>query len=531
MKILANFVNAHLSRKVAIILLVTGALAWLLIHCSAVYCLTPVHIDCFQNAGAFAGGSANDIGWKMMGDWRGYDRSWGFHWYGPVYLRALVAQSLPFHPLTEVTLAALAWLCACLLLWSVNRLFQLPTLLILLAIFGAACNSTVMIANGFYRPEAYVALFAVLLLPELWNGKKRLRSIFTAGILFLLPQMHPTGFIIGAAYLGSIFVYNLVEHKRGLVILGRWQEFYRCLFFYCSGIACFFSYYFFQPDAWQQLRENISAQRQLPLEWYNIFYRGFRGMRGMLEGGFLTLAAFNALLWVFIFVRQIFVSSVSNLPAGIIYAALVISAFWLYAIGAKVLNPCHLLPIVPLSALLLAWQVSIVSERFWKIAVYGLFTFLMLSQSVFLTWRFATAAQGGFKAFRDQHRAFVLSLPADRQLFLPVSLWEAAYIERGYTNCYLATFPNLANRAWRNEYEEFSFSKVKAGDLLVLDCDDQENGVFCQVANIRMRVVNPDFLDPKLWDLLSERKLQMGNSNVLWRKYQVFQRNQTLTRH
>ena len=98
-----------------------SAVVWLLVLWLVALYTGPVIVDGFQSIGAAASASGpGELKWSMLGNYRDYDRTWGFHWFGWPLIRSLLLDLVPWSSVWDLLLVCIMLGAAAVLtLWVI----------------------------------------------------------------------------------------------------------------------------------------------------------------------------------------------------------------------------------------------------------------------------------------------------------------------------------------------------------------------------------------------------------------------------
>ena len=496
------------------------------------YAVGSIIVDGFQSLGAVSDSRAVfDLHWPLVGEYLGYDQSWGFHWPGWPLMRSLLVSVFPWSPTADLVFLALLWAGAAWILsdlaqrnWSVAWAGGLG--------FLALVTPGVVVTLQNYRPEVITALLLLIALRQ-WSTKDcGGRWILWLALLFL-PLMHPLGVVVPGAWLG----WGSLLQFRQQGFAGAWKRYGASAVAVGLGMVCFVLWFGFQPMAWEQFRTNLEAQRLLGQGLQTNHLTIFR----WLYGGWSALP--SALLMLFALVQGVraFRSSWRRVStsaqdhgtvvlceptieelAGI--GVLVAFGFnWLL----KNPNPNHFMAVMPFVSWLFVSGVRQALGRWHRmLPIVACVLMVLASNALMAKYALALWRNEG-RSYRASIAESLQALPAARKVWIPVAFWEAAQMSarNGKTQYQFSTFPNVLARSKREEYERQVLSDLQAGDLLIWDPLQEKGGVFNFVTEtaLRHRLIHPES-QPESWERLTEIRIPVQYSRGQAVDFQVYRK-------
>jgi hypothetical protein len=432
--------------------------------------------DGFQSVGATFGSRPGHLTWPMMGTFEGFDRTWGYHWFGWPMMRSLAGFIVPWTSLGDgISLHLLRALAAVLVgEWLLSRQGSA----------GAAWIGflTVLLNRGWFcsmaflfRPETATALLlwmAALPLLGMGGGSSRLITWISAGSLVVLPVMHPLAWpaVFLLVVMGSLTIRN--EEKSG-----RWLS-KACLRWWLPalmGLAWFACYYLADPLRLAQLKDTLQtttlirsglgdSERRLFLDPKNLFYSGPL----LVVVGLSLLAIWRRAMPAVTWIRDGF---------GLSLAMVVLSLVYLLAAGHP--NTGHATVMAPF----LGYSAGRLFDLDWRSLLPGRIVRLALIGQVTLCSAPLLLTAASFVAHPPSSpRARAVTVLAEAlastkgRVIIPLSLWEAAgrVSDPDRARIRFATFPNWVPLARRFAYEKDLASSLAEGDMLVAETTSSE---------------------------------------------------------
>ena len=156
-------------------------------------------VDGFQSLGAMTESSMpGSLHWPLVGSFMGYDQTWGFHWIGWPLLRSLLVPLLEWQPLIELCILSVLWAASSWMVMTLTDRAETPSLKIWAGLLTVIAPGFLVAAQS-YRPEIPTALFLLIAL-RYWQSGEKKQQAMRAVALFVLPLMHPLGFIVPVSW-------------------------------------------------------------------------------------------------------------------------------------------------------------------------------------------------------------------------------------------------------------------------------------------------------------------------------------------
>ncbi|WP_338289246.1 hypothetical protein [Luteolibacter sp. LG18] len=475
-------------------------------------------VDGFQSLGAAVQpGHPGQLSWPFVGSFMGYDRAWGFHWFGWPWLRSILGMAFPWSSCGDTLLLTAVWAITAIwtgdfarkvFAWRGAGLWTTVTLLL---------QPLFLVSVQSYRPEIPTAL-VLWLISLAWGARERWKVAFRFAGLVILPLFHPLGVVVPGLWL----VVDIFRCR-------TWRDRYRSAFRMDSvamliGLALFAGWYV-GGLAGEQFLANISAQRALTQAmnagYGALFHFGFSSNAAKLALSFGIVATWEA-------IRIVWKATMG----GDAYVRLGPALAWLGALAFSIVsknpNPLHLLAVFPFMAWLVAGAINDLIERSGNSIRLGVIaTAWILSASLCLTAVKRTVlvlSQGG-AGYRATLQEILNSVPQADRIYLPVCFWEAA-VESGRWGSYrFSTFPNILSKAMRKDYEELVFRDSRAGDIFILDPHQEVAGVFNEYDETAMKQVAVKPWEQAEWTELKRVRLGFSYSFGQSEEFVIFQKN------
>jgi len=482
-----------------------------------------VIVDGFQSLGAMADSSSpGSLHWPMVGSFMGYDQTWGFHWIGWPLLRSLLLPLLEWQPLIELCILTVLWTASSWMVMTLTNRAETPRLKIWAGLLTVIAPGFLVAAQS-YRPEIPTALFLLIAL-RYWQSGEKKQQAMRAVALFVLPLLHPLGFIVPASWFGWDLLWNWRDQGffRAIKEL-LWKAWPLCL-----GVVAFVAWFGVQPEAWAQFHLNVKSQRLL-VEGMNTgwstFFRWGLGSRGALPLILLLLGALvSSALLVFPFLKK---KCAGTCDVPIWYAAVGFAVALFFNIAAKNPNSLHLVAVLPMAVILYVDGMDRVARIITPLLVplaMTLTVVLFCVHPIKLTYQLY---QNNGRSYRGAFIASLEQLPETRKVLIPVAFWEAALQQRDKRSIVyeFSTFPNILERDKRRRYETEVMRNVQKGDLLIWDPLQEQGGVFNFVETTALRhvLINPK--DETAWEKVSEIRLPVQYSLSQAIEFKVYRRN------
>ncbi len=498
------------------------AVVWLILAWQTVLRTGTVIVDGFQSTGAVAATrQPGQLFWPMVGDFLGYDHCWGFHWFGWLWLRSLTTWAVPWSPGVDLLLMACLWLGAAWLCGTAAARFTAAAWAGALAQALVLAMPVAMIAAQSYRPELPAAVLLTWVATR-WQRVGWAGRLARGLPLLALPCIHPLGLVVPACWLATAVLFERRALRR--CVAERWSDAVALV----VGAGLFVLWFALQPQAWAQFQANVTAQRQLA------HAMGF-GFDGIFRLGLTTRPALMS--WPVIGVG-------SALAAVVLWEALagkaeagrnsfgrLAAAAWfgalLFCVVTRNPNALHLTAVFPFVGALAAVAVHrmVAAGRAPRLVGYAVAAVVVGALALLPAKRLILLGKHRAASYREVVRGLVGSLPQARHTYIPVAMWEAAIAAGGTGAGYrFSTFPNLLDRANREEFELAIFRDVTTGDLLVIDPLQEKAGVFNSYPETAMRqtLVVPDGSSD--WELVAEHRLPFLYSQGQSERFLVYRR-------
>lgn len=487
-------------------LLQCGFLAAALFLWGIAYTVGSVIVDGFQSIGSISAARIPlSLHWPLVGDYLGYDQTWGFHWPGWPLLRSMLLPVLAWSPAIDLLLLSLIWVAAA---WLVSKLAESnsPQASSTATGFLTLLAPGVVITLQNYRPEIITALLLLIAL-RYWNESTRAGRVLLGVVLLVLPLTHPLGLVVPAAWL----TWGLFLGWRGKGLGPAIQAYKLQILTLAVGLLLFVLWFALQPQAWEQFQTNIEAQRLLSKGMEINHLTFFRWMFGRITS--LTLAILLLVsIWFGCCLCYSHVSgkcddSRDNTDhSSMTLAGLAVIAAFLFNWLVKNANSHHLMSVMPM----MIW-LFVCAVRRWFGSVHSWLPtvacviLLGLSNALLAKYVMALIKQGG-KSYRAGLTQALHTLPSARKVWIPVAFWEAAQIASrenpiGYQ---FSTFPNVLERSKRVTYEMQVMTDMQSGDLLIWDPLQEQGGVFnfVEITALRHVLINPH--DESQWEKMDD---------------------------
>jgi hypothetical protein len=462
-----------------------------------------VIVDGFQSIGAISASKySGDLHWPMMGNFMGYDHTWGFHWIGWPLLRSLFLPLLPWNPVTEFSLLCAIWLAVAVLLAKTIKRSREGS-----SAFSAASLS--LLAPGFlvalqsYRPEIITGLLLILY-PYARDERNGGKGFFLGMLFLFLPLFHPLGVVIPAAWITADFIWKLRDSGWKQAIFGAIRP-SCCLAAGCLLMACWF---FLQPQAWDQFLLNIRTQRLLTEGLGPGYWQVMRWGYGSKSAFPLVLLLLGGICGGIIALwhqwqhhrNEAMLRPQTLAAVGFLSA----SAFNLVA---KNPNSNHMLAVMPFAAWLFLLACNSVYKDQWLRLRKALFALFVCVCNVYPLKNMHLLLKQGGKSYRGELRKALGEIPSTGKVLIPVVFWESAQILalQQKTIYQFSTFPNVLERSKRYSYEDRVLSDIRQGDLLLWDSLQEQGGVFnfVEVTALKHQIIRPPS-QPEMWEKVKD---------------------------
>jgi len=395
----------------------------------------------------------------LLANFSGSDRVWGLHFPGAPLLYSVVFSCLRFRPELAVLMFMVLWaaLAACTG-WLAFRVTGRGFWAMAAAALILADRSFFAIAQ-FHRPEMVAALDLVLVWVTLAGAEPIRGGVrhLGAGIAFLLlPMLHPVTLVFGAVACAFLVLRAMRRSPRdGMPVAAPCTG-------YAAGCAALFLWFYLQPDAWSQFYDHANS-RKIPISPGSMFTQAFQeSYYPLFTGNVLIAAAFVVAAWV---IYQWMRGHTPSDRVTVVGAAIVALCLFIQPSFKNSLYRSLCLPesVVLIVGVLAGFDSKAASRRWIRVlaclavAVHGLF------------WvsRTARFIESGQPHIREELAQIVDELPKGRRILIPEALWEAAVRDPGRFE--LNTLPQMASPAHRMAYESLVYTRLSAGDVVVVD--------------------------------------------------------------
>lgn len=480
-----------------------------------------VVVDSFQSLGAVAGAAGpGRLRWPFMGDFMGYDQTWGFHWFGWPFVRSLLLPVLPWRPMTDFALACLIWGGAAWLIARLAERLRQDSSGIWVGLLSVSAPGF-MASLQSYRPEILTALVLVVALVT-WEEKGRKEAVWRSVALILLPMLHPLGSVVPGCWLATT---ALLDWRRYRWKAAAIRTLPRAMAL-GLGVLLLLAWYGFQPTAWAQFQLNVRCQRLLVeglgAGWLTFFKWGLGGISSI----FLLSLFIPASLWGLRCVAGGLSPSLTSNRRLELLASIGVLVTLAFNIAAKNPNMLHLVAVMPMAAWLcqgfVHWVAGAMPRRLGQ---FGLPALLLLFWVYPLRQGLSCLRHQGV-GYRDELADVLDGLPDSKRILIPVALWEAALSRPSSATEYrFSTFPNLLTQVERAEFERSLVDQLQVGDLLIWDPLQDDGGIFNFVTAtaLKHQVLRPPD-DPEHWERLEDRTLKVTYSRGQPSSFQVYRR-------
>ncbi|QUE50223.1 hypothetical protein KBB96_15265 [Luteolibacter ambystomatis] len=483
-------------------------------------CTGSVIVDGFQSIGAAAGSHGpGSLRWPLVGSFMGYDRTWGFHWFGWPWLRSWLIPVVSWSPGADVSLLWGLWiLTATRVAVLVGKAEGKVT--------GMAAGFFTLAAPGIltalqsYRPEIPTACALVLLAGCWWQDTKR-TLVCRSLLLLILPTLHPLGLVVPGAWCAGVAVLEWC--RNGLMAAVR-----RTLppvLALAGGVLLFVAWYGLQPDAWAQFKLNLASQRMLVdgmgAGYLTLFRWGLSG-RGAIPLLVLLVPAFA--YGICLLLRAVRNPKDTSNDILLLPALAIVISFALNVVGRNP-NPLHFVGVLPFAVWLVCAggrKITMLRSGKLLIPVMAVACGLMAVYPAKQAW---LLLRSGGESYRNGLAKTLDRLPPSRRVLIPVCLWEAALRPGQGRDFRFSTFPNILPRRERSEYEQMVMADTAPGDLLVWDPLQEQGGVFNFVTAtaLKHQLIQPIGVED-LWEPMGEISAPVRYSDSQATVFQVFRR-------
>jgi hypothetical protein len=467
----------------------------------------PVISDSWQSVGpAVFSQHPFDLTGAFLGDFDGYDKTWGHHWPGWALFLSLFSPWLGFGPIMVFSIEAILVALAALVVFRIGA--SEAKWCYALSFMGLALlNPEINVSLSMMRPEPLTGLVMIVLAWAVIDSLGRRREMALIGFCAAaLPLLHVLGVIAPPAMIGIIVIWHRVsprevwaDHRRRklLALAGGWL----------IGITSLAVWFLGNTDRLHQFKENLAAQRLSAHALWNSFRSCYLGDVG---GGMMFL------LWlVLVVVMLASIQKSSRNLRCLLWAAMPFAAV-VFSILAHNPNRLHLAAVIPCALIACKLGGFLPLNRIGKWSGSVLLPVIAFALAFHLN-RVVKIWQTGGKCPRPDLVELLRRHQGHGKLYIPLSLWEAAATLPA-PEALFYTFPNVAVPEYREAAERSLFAKALPGDRLIFDVTQNQanNDYFNREAFVHLTHVDEASLGPVIETCIVEG---MAGS----RRYQVIQ--------
>lgn len=461
-----------------------------------------------------------DLKIPYLGDFESYGRAWGHQWPGGMWIRAGIFTIVPFTREADMAFyLGCQWLSAFLigyLIWNTtrNRWLVVGAFLMMLS------DRLVMISLELHRFEALAVLSVVALTTFAWKlgpGISWPWYLMGGAAAFFAPMVHPYAGPLAALLLTLLLfkAFFLREcAKRDAVLM--WGLF-------AAGIAAMASWFFFQPEAWEQYARNMALQKS--------FSKNFNVIWPQLAVAYRAQS--GRILWLFAIVVS--AGFLAGRPAllktipGFSFLRMALPGVLVGTIFLQTVTRCNNYVYLimgngaGIAMIAIMVQALMRSKSPWRWvgqALTAVFLATVLLWAAITPYRFYQYARAGLPDFRRVTDGLLKDIPAGRKVYFPPPLWDSVtrlHLNHDYR---LWTFAVASSEDRRKRYEDKAYFDAAPGDILIVDClalQGPDTWGYLPTRNI----VPPD---ERKWKLIKkERKLFPGGNVDFGYDFEVYE--------
>ncbi len=422
-----------------------------------------------------------DLRGLYLGDFDGYERTWGHHWPGWPMFMSFFTSWVKFDSKVVFTISALiTLLCAFIFYlksWNVCGKFAACAMAGIILLFPDT-----NVALSMMRPEPLGSLlFFILAFLFIETNPSRARSI----TLLLLSAFSPFLHILSAVAVFSLIVCFILMNRLSLKEMkndNRWVYFKNMLVGWIIGCGGLVVWFVGDQSRFSHIKQNLMAQK---LSYHSLF----KSLSACYFQDVTGYAISFTFLTIIVAAGCLIVKRINHRRFYLWASAPIICV--LFSFITENPNRLHLITIFPAALMALVVIYTIMPVR-KGVVLAGILMPLFVGSLAFHFNRIARLAMNGVEDNRSKLGHFLNSQKGDHQTYISVSLWESA-ANSNFQNCVLYTFPNVAHPDYRLLYEKEVFSHAAVGDRIVLDVSLQSGGsnFFMPESFARLTSVNP----------------------------------------
>jgi len=447
----------------------------------------PVISDSWQSVGpAVFSEHPFDLNGAFLGDFDGYDKTWGHHWPGWALFLSLFVPWLGFHPILVFSIEAILVALAASMVLRIDA--SEAKWWCALSFTGLALlNPEINVSLSMMRPEPLTGLLMIVLAWAVIDSLGRRREMALILVCAAaLPMLHVLGVIAPPAMIGIILIWHRVslrgiwaDHRRPklLAMAGGWL----------IGIISLAIWFLGNADRLHQFKENLTAQRLSAHSLWNSFRSCYLGDIG---GGMMFL------LWLALaFAILVSIQKSSRNLRCLLWAAMPFAAV-VFSILAHNPNRLHLAAVVPCALIACKLGGCAQLNRIGKWSGSVLLPVMAFALAFHLNRAFKIWQTNG-KCPRPELVELLRRHQGNGKLYIPLSLWEAA-ATLPMPGALFYTFPNVAVPEYREAAERSLFAKARPGDHLIFDVTQNQasNDYFNPEAFVHLTHVDVNSLGP-----------------------------------
>ncbi len=415
-----------------------------------------------------------DLRIPFIGDFETYGRAWGHQWPGAMWVRASLFAAVPFSRDLDIGFLLICqWLSAFLAGWMVWKCIGIRTLAVCAALLVLS-DRLIMTGVELHRFEALAGLSIMMLLSSAWRA-----DLLTPGMwlvlgcsgAFLAPATHPYTGPLALVVLGALALKAFWFREcrcRDALLMG---------FFFLIGLAALFVWFYLQPAALEQYLRNVELQKSFSINYnpgnYNVVWQqlvDYRFQTGRILWSLSLIAAIGLffgrpknvqLLPGFSFLRF----ALPGLLGGVIFLHTV----------TRCNNHSYLtLGNAAAGMILATYGGTLVKApraflRMTGIAASVVFVMIAVTWATITPYRVYQYARAGFPDLERYVDDILREIPADRKVYLSPPFWDAATRLDLPHEYRLWTFAIASSEERRARYEDWAYSDLKPGDILLVD--------------------------------------------------------------
>ena len=426
--------------------------------------------DCYQYAAPFAFNSPLfQVKLPMMNGFMPFSGSWGVQWPLLMEVKSVLYSIIPFSLWADFSFLFSFSLLTCWILFK-NHLKTGGSAWVALLFGLAILADRVMLHKVFLeRSEVIVSLLLLFIVLEADSKNERKSFLRKSLPYILLPLLHPIGMMIA----GGLALMQLIFP--GIVFGARANSGrFTAISGFCMGILLLAAYFLLQPDAMAQMKMNLQVQSAI----YNGATRYTYFLNYLAEYpyklGYLT----HGVSFI-IALRCLFTIGLNSLRKGThiyksstILSSAIVLGMPIIGFIFRTDNYFHFVIAAPSSLFLLGqWAVEADKSnkrRVRELAVGVVIGLFAMTNLLVPANRFYKFMQAGMPNHFEERVAILETYKDARRIYVPPNMWaEAARAFPNKAVSYKFPMPMLVDV--RKKYEDFVYSDVMPGDILIVE--------------------------------------------------------------